>query len=134
MIPQGGIGNTVLQRGELTSRTYRIDAENNRIIGIVDGIDAIKQAVYKIMGTERFEHLIYGPDYGGEYSTLVGQSSSFIRSELVRRIQDALLTDDRITSIEHINVTANGDSALIEFTVVSQYGRFQTSKGIGVNV
>ncbi|MDR6883800.1 DUF2634 domain-containing protein [Bacillus sp. 3255] len=130
MIPTGGAGNAQLQQAQQPSKTYYIDTANNRIVGITDGLEAVKQAVYKIMETERFEYLIYGPGYGGEYGSLLGKSNSFVRSELGRRIQDALLQDDRITSVENMKVTFNGDSALAEFTVISQYGSYQTSKEV----
>lgn len=130
MIPTGGAGNSQLQQTQQPSKTYYIDVVNNRIIGVTDGLEAVKQAVFKIMETERFEYLIYGPDYGSEYGSLVGKSSSFIRSELARRIRDALLQDDRITDIQDMKVTINGDSALVEFTVISQYGSYQTSKEV----
>ncbi|MGO4498802.1 DUF2634 domain-containing protein [Paenibacillus sp. 2RAB27] len=131
MIPTGGAGNVQLLQTQHPSKTYRIDQENKRIVGIVDGLEVVKQAVYKILQTERFEHLIYGPDYGSEHSSLIGNSESFVRSELRRRILEALLQDDRIAAVEEMKITMNGDSALAEFTVVSKYGEFQAKKGIG---
>ena len=41
------------------SLTYALDAENGRIRGKVDGLEAVKQAVYLALSTERFAHLIY---------------------------------------------------------------------------
>ena len=38
---------------EQTSNTYAIDYENNRIVGYVDGIEAVKQAIYLILQTEK---------------------------------------------------------------------------------
>ncbi|NOU68394.1 DUF2634 domain-containing protein [Paenibacillus sp. LMG 31461] len=130
MIPTGGAGIVQLFQTQHHSKTYRIDHENKRIVGIVDGIEAVKQAVYKIMQTERFEHLVYGPDYGGEYKSLIGKRESYVRSEIWRRIEESLLQDDRITAIEDMKITVTGDSALAEFTVVSKYGRFQSTKEV----
>ncbi|MNY80322.1 hypothetical protein D3C86_2213110 [compost metagenome] len=65
---------------------------------------------------------------------MIGNSEPYVRSELRRRILEALLQDDRIAAVEKIKITMNGDSALAEFTVVSKYGEFQTKKGIGGNV
>ncbi|MEC0269419.1 DUF2634 domain-containing protein [Paenibacillus anseongense] len=130
MIPTGGMTNAALQQSQQPSRTYRIDLKNGRIVGTTDGLEAVKQAVYKILGTERFEYLIYGPDYGSEYGSLIGGNSVLIRSELARRISEALMQDDRITDVQDMKVTITGDSALAEFTVVSQYGSYQTEKGV----
>ena len=35
------------------SLTYALDAENGRIRGKVDGLEAVKQAVYLVLSTER---------------------------------------------------------------------------------
>ena len=48
------------------SLTYALDAENGRIRGKVDGLEAVKQAVYLVLSTERFAHLIYSWNYGAE--------------------------------------------------------------------
>nr|WP_313785006.1 DUF2634 domain-containing protein [Paenibacillus larvae] len=40
----------------------------------MDGLEAIRQAVHKILHTERYEHLIYSPDYGSELTGLIGQA------------------------------------------------------------
>ncbi|MGQ7886865.1 DUF2634 domain-containing protein [Paenibacillus sp. WC2504] len=130
MIPTGGMTNAALQQSQQPSRTYRMDLENGRIVGTTEGLEAVKQAVHKILGTERFEYLIYGPDYGSEYGSLIGVNSGLIRSELGRRITEALMQDDRITDVQDMKVMITGDSALAEFTVVSQYGSYQTEKGV----
>lgn len=136
MIPQGGVTGSVAiqQASQLPSRTYRLDMNYERIIGMVDGLEAVKQAVFKILQTERFEHFIYDSNYGSELSSLPGNSSSVVRSELGRRIRQSLLQDDRITDVQDMNITITGDEALAEFTVVSTYGSFQASKGVSHSV
>ncbi|MGG1555007.1 DUF2634 domain-containing protein [Paenibacillus ferrarius] len=134
MIPAGGIGNEELQQTQQPSKTYALDPVNGRIVGAVDGLEAVKQAVYKIMETERFNHIVYGPDYGNECDSLLGRSSAFVRSEVGRRITEALLQDDRITAVEDMSVTFEGESALATFTVVSRYGNYQAQKGVNADV
>jgi hypothetical protein len=41
------------------TRTYKMDFENNRIMGFTDGLDTLQQAITKILFTERFKNLIY---------------------------------------------------------------------------
>lgn len=132
MIPTGGAGNVQLQQAQQPSKTYFIDLENKRIVGNADGLEAVKQAVYKVMQTERFEHLVYGPDYGGEFSSLVGKNSTYVRADAGRRIQEALLQDDRITAVEDMKISINGDAALVEFTVISKYGQFRREEAFNV--
>lgn len=94
------------------SLTYRLDLEQGRIIGMTDGLEAVKQAVYKILETERYAHAIYS-GYGTDRR---------LGPELERCVKEALLEDDRITSVEEFRTVASGDEAAIQFTVVTIYG------------
>ncbi|QGQ93958.1 DUF2634 domain-containing protein [Paenibacillus psychroresistens] len=126
MIPQGGIGNTQeLEEGQIPSKTYRMDVTSQRIVGFVDGLEAIKQAVFKILQTERFAYPIYSGNYGSEFAAAIGRDSILVESRLTRIIQEALLQDDRITDIQDLQITFLGDEATAAFTVVSQFGSFQ---------
>jgi|APAra7269097189_1048546.scaffolds.fasta_scaffold11625_3 phage baseplate assembly protein W len=125
MIPTGSslqADTSDLIDSEMPSLTYRFDFENGRIIGKVDGTEAIRQAIQKILSTERYEHLIYSFNYGFEQEGLVGSDASFVRSELKRRIQEALLQDDRIMSLENFDITTDGEAATVSFVVVSTFG------------
>ncbi|NQX68071.1 DUF2634 domain-containing protein [Paenibacillus alba] len=130
MIPQGGAGNVLFQQVRQPSKTYQLDPFQQRMIGVVDGLEAVKQAVYKILQTERFKHTIYGSDYGSEFNSIVGKSASYVKAELGRRIQEALVQDDRILSVDNVKITVSGDSALAEFTVVSLFGNFESTKEV----
>ncbi|GAA4865052.1 DUF2634 domain-containing protein [Paenibacillus vulneris] len=134
MIPQGGILGKVTQTVRQPGRTYRIDPGLKRILGMVDGLEAVKQAALKILATERFEHIIYSGNYGSEFSNIPGRSPSFVQTELNRRIREALLQDDRIKDIQHFEVEINGDDITASFTVVSLYGSVALTKGVGESV
>ncbi|WP_410769573.1 DUF2634 domain-containing protein [Fontibacillus sp. BL9] len=124
MIPIGGsLENAVVQ--EETSRTYGIDFTSGKATGVSDGLEAVKQAVYKILQTDRFAHLIYDTNYGSEISGLQGRSQGYVRAEIERRIREALLQDDRISAIENMQITIIGDAATANFTVVSIHGDFK---------
>src|SRR5690625_3726353 len=126
VLPQGGIVlQDEMEEEQMPSRTYRLDLEKKRIVGHVDGLESVKQAAFLILQTERFEHLIYGFSYGFEGRCLIGQDRLYFQSEIKRRIREALLQDDRIIEIEEFQISINGDSALIQFTVVSDYGTFE---------
>jgi hypothetical protein len=136
MIPQGGVLGSIgsQQAQQQTSRTYHIDLVTNRIVGMIDGLEAVKQAVFHILATERFEHLIYSGNHGSELADLPGKEQALVRAELSRRIRSALLQDDRIIDIQDMQINLTGDEAFAQFTVVSQYGSFQASKGVMTNV
>ncbi len=85
--------------------TYRVRLDNADIFGKTDEIEAMKQAIYKIISTERYQHEIYSWNYGIELNDLFGKPKSYIRSEIVRRFEEALLQDDRVTALKDISVT-----------------------------
>ncbi|MCD9026056.1 DUF2634 domain-containing protein [Cohnella silvisoli] len=133
MIPTGGqIDTDELQEVQLPSRTYRLDLDKKRATGTVDGLDAVRQAVLKILQTERYDYLIYSFDYGSETAGITGRSPEIVQSELTRRIREALLQDDRINDVTDMQITVSGDSALATFTVVSDQGSFEGGVTVGV--
>jgi hypothetical protein len=126
VIPTGAtIGTDIVETVTQPSRTWKLDIENGRIAGMIDGVEAVRQAVYKTLQTKRFAHEIYDAGYGAELSGLIGQSRTFAESELRRRIREALLQDDRILDVTDVEIGFNGDAATVRFTVVSVFGTFQ---------
>ena len=110
----------VINEATLPTLTYGLDFKQGRCVGRVDSLKAMEQAIFKILNTNRFEHLIYSDDYG--FENPVGREEIFIRGELPRRIEEALLQDERITSIEDMTLDFRGDSATVTFTASTVYG------------
>lgn len=126
MIPQGmSLSESELLEHTETSRTYRLDTAANRIIGLTDGLDAVRQSVFKILQTERYRFFCYSADYGVELEGLVGADPAFVRSELKRRISEALLQDDRISEVNDFTMEIDGEGVKATFTVVSNFGSFR---------
>lgn len=115
---------------EQETRTYRIDFENGRIDGIIDGLEAVKQAITKILLTERFKNLIYSDDYGCEVQDMLmsdENTDAFIESEIPELIQDALSADERILGVENFEIYDSDDERdgiKIAFDVSTIYGDF----------
>lgn len=131
MIPTGGaVINQSVQQVEQPSRTWRIDFGKGRILGMVDGIEAVKQAAYKILQTQRYKYLAYSFNYGHELESVIGLSPLFVKSELTRIIQEALKQDDRIQRIENLQTTIAGDSITATFTVVTNFGNFDVTQEV----
>lgn len=104
------------------TRTYRIDFARGRVIGMTDGLDAVRQAVYKIIQTDRFAHVIYGGQYGRQRSA---------PDEIQSYVTEALLQDDRITAVDNFQVSYDGDTLTMRFTVTSTYGTTPIEGRIG---
>ena len=71
------------------SRTYHIDLSQNRILGFCDGEEAIRQAIYKIIATQRYDYIIYSENYGTRITDLMGSLTPFVYSELEKMITEA---------------------------------------------
>jgi len=86
---------------EQPTLTYAMDLEKNYIRGNTDKLAAMEQTVYKIIFTERYEYIIYSPNYGVQLKDLFGMPKTFVIPEIKRRITEALLWDDRITRVDN---------------------------------
>lgn len=89
--------DTELEEYENTDKTYKIDFSKKRITNTIDGIEALKQTIYCILNTERYENIIYSWNYGSEFNSLIGKDKDFILGDLKRRIVDALSVDEEST-------------------------------------
>lgn len=112
------------------SRTWRLDFARGRVTGTIDGLEAVRQAVFKVLQTERFRYLIYSFNYGVELESLVGEDPLYVRSEIGRRIREALGQDDRIRGVEQVEAEPNGDGWLVRFTVVTGDGSFAVTQEV----
>lgn len=115
--------NTIYQQDNtMPSKTYYINRNTNRISGYIDDKDAIVQAIHLILSTERYESVIYNWYYGTEFDSLVGKDRDFVKSELKRRIAEAILEDDRILDVTDFDISFNKDIANVVFLVETNIG------------
>ena len=112
------------------SNTYKI--ENNKVIGFCDGLDAIKQTIFSILNTERFDYLIYSWNYGIETKNLIGKSKDFVMSEIKRLIKEALTQDDRIDDVTDFNFYSNKNYLNVNFKVKTVAGTIEIEKVVSV--
>lgn len=111
---------------EKTSLTFRMDENNKRIIGMIDDLDAIKQTIYCILRTERYQYEMYSEDYGSELQDLVGRSVPLVFVNLQDNIQDALLADDRILAIGSFQFEEVGRGAIaVSFVAETVIGEIE---------
>lgn len=110
----------VISDVDLPTKTYKLDFEKGRCVGMIDGLDAIEQAIYKVFNTKRFAHMIYSDDYG--FENMIGQDEIYVRGDLPRRIKEALLQDERISDIRDFQLDFVKDEAFVSLTAVTVYG------------
>lgn len=111
------------------SYTYRIHVQSDRVYAHIDGKEALKQAIYKELNTRKDIHIIY-PNYGIEIEDLFGEPKNFAYIELARRIEECLIKDDRVLSVNSFyydRAKSKKDELSISFTVNSVYGDIEMS-------
>jgi len=106
------------------TKTYRVF--NNRIAGNTNDLEAVAQAIDKILNTERFAYPIYSDNYGIEFETLIGQDYDLVNAEIERIVIEALSADERVIDIADLKlekIADQKDSATLLFTVNTVYGQ-----------
>lgn len=114
------------------SKTYRLDVENKRIIDMVDGLEAVKQSVYCILNTERFEWMIYSWNYGSELKDLFGKSTGLVKAKIKKRIREALKQDDRISEVDSFSFDLVERKFHVTFNVHTQWGEIEAEKEVSI--
>lgn len=120
-------GNLTLQISEVPepSKTYKVDWDSGRILGFVDNQEAVKQAILKMLITERYKYLIYDNQYGSELSYIISQDlpENLIAIMVKSDITETLMLDSRITSIDNFQIEFSTQSnILVSFDVDTIFG------------
>ena len=131
MIPQNDIQED-FSIEEQANKTYKLNTEKNIIEGMCDEAEAIKQTIYCILNTERFEHLIYSWDYGVEFKNLIGEKRTYVIPEVERLIKEALMQDDRIEDITDFEFTQSKNTITAKFKVITQNGDIEMEKEVNI--
>lgn len=114
------------------SKTYNLNLENYIVVGTTDGLTAVKQAVYKVLNTELYADIIYEDDYGIQVGDLIGRDISYVETILEKRIEEALLEDDRIESVDDYVFTKEKGKLCVIFTVTTTEGDFNAEMEVDV--
>lgn len=118
----------------MPSKTYRMNIEEETVAGIItEDLEAVRQAVYKILNTERYKHVIYSSDYGVELADLFGKPMPYVIPEIPRRIEEALLVDDRITKVDSFDLQYDKKGNVnCYFVVHSIFGNIEMERSVKI--
>lgn len=133
MIPS--INDDLLADIEITeqpSLTYEIKIGKDKMGNYVDGIEAMKQSIYHIINTERYQYLIYSWNYGVELADLFGKPIEYCYPEIKRRITEALLQDDRIESVDSFEFSHSKGDVLARFRANTTEGEIEIEKVVKI--
>lgn len=116
---------------EQPSLTYQM--QDDFVRGRTDGLEAVKQAVYKIIMTERYQHIMYSWNYGVELLDLFGEPVTYVCPELKRRITEALLCDERIRDVDNFAFDFTKKGVVhVTFTVHTSFGDIQAGREVDI--
>ena len=111
--------------------TYKLDVNKNTVAGFVVNKEAFRQAVYKILNTERYDHVIYSTDYGVELRSLIGMPIYYVVPEIERRVTEAVMQDDRTVDVYGFEFdTTKRGVVSVKFHVTSIYGDVEIEKDV----
>lgn len=106
--------------------------DDNIINGYCDELEAMKQAIYKILNTERYQYIIYSWNYGIETVDLFGEPITYVYLELKRRIKEALTQDSRIVSVDAFSFKVDKGKVHVIFTVHSIFGDVEAERAVDI--
>lgn len=91
---------------------------------IVEGIEALKIWIYKVLKTPRYRYLAYSWNYGVEIEELIGKpyTQEFKESEFKKIIEEALKVNPYIQSVKNFEVSFVNDTVTANFDVVTMLG------------
>lgn len=116
---------TVQEATEKPSKTYKLDLDSGRIVGMIDGLAAVNQAIRKAIITPRFKCLIYNNQYGSEIEdAIIAQNASreYIVAAVEGFVRDALSPDTRVLSVYDFEFEFVDDEAYITFKADTIFG------------
>ena len=118
-------------RGILPTKTYHLHILTMRVQGLTDGLEAMKQAVFKVLQTERYRYSkIYSGNYGVELWDLIGQPIPYVLPEIQRRITEALTWDERIIGVDGFEFAVQKSNVHTTFKVHTIFGDIETEVAV----
>ena len=123
---------TAIKKKTIPSLTWKINEEQAEVRGNLDGLEAIKQAVYKILQTERYRYAVYDWNYGIELKELYGKNVTYVIPELKKRMEEALLADDRVTAVTDFSFVQGKGSVTAECMVHTVFGEIKAERMVDI--
>lgn len=117
----------------LPTKTYMIDHVNKRIIGTIEGPEAVMQFIQKVLSTDKYAFEIYDWYYGNELLKLVGHSYDYVVTRIPNIFREALLVDDRIIDVRDFTFTKTDiDSVEVSCHIDTVYGEVAYAQEVAI--
>ena len=100
--------------------------ENNKFI-IVEGLEAVQVRCWLALKIQRDRYLMY-MNVGNNLKSLIGKDLAYINKNIQSILDEALVDNVYVISVENIEVTQDGDNFTAEFTINSIYGSYSSEE------
>lgn len=108
--------------------TYRLHFGGRPSTGMLDDLEAMKQAIFLILHCERYKYEMFSWNYGVELDGLIGQpNDARLQLRLKSALADALMQDDRITAVTDFTFERQKERLTVMFTVQTTEGDVESS-------
>lgn len=85
-------------------------------------IDAVAQAIFVTLSTERYASPIYPQEFGIQTRDLIGKHIDYVIPVMKKRIKNALTYDDRILNVDSFDFKEMDDALFVSFKCTTIYG------------
>ncbi len=103
-------------------KAFGIDFENKKILGVIDGVDALKQAIRMALITPRYKYPMFSHRYGTDFENAFEGGYSKAMGRLKNAIYDSLIYDRRINGIDNFEFEKKGSAIMVKFKLHTIYG------------
>ncbi len=115
------------QQSGLYDKTFCIDFQKGRVVGMIDGFDALLQSIEVMLQTPRFKHEIFSWNYGNELYNCVGKQYDEVVLFATEYITSALKSDNRVNDVYDFEFNKSRDCVQISFKIDTVYGEAERS-------
>lgn len=124
-LPDSSLFNYKSEALDYPTETFLLDMDTGSVSHVGGGLEAMKQAVWFALNTERYAYQIYSPNFGAELNGLIGKPPEYVTSMLKRRIQETFSGDARILSVDDFSFDiSEADTVRCVFQIYTVYGSF----------
>lgn len=114
------------------NKTFKLDMNNNKMVGTCTDLEALKMSVYCILGIAKDKYPIYSFEYGSRLEELIGEPIPIAVALLEYYIKEALTKDDRIIDVTDFEYNVERNKVYASFTVVSDLGEFNAESVVNI--
>lgn len=122
MLPKVSVDVSEEAGKRMPTKAFRIDFDEKKVGGIIDGEEALKQAIYVALMTERYKYAVFSHYYGTDYRDAFSEGYVEAMGKVRYAVEDSLKYDDRILSVGDFAFEKRGKAMCVSFKVRSVYG------------